>query len=293
MTTLLRLLRSPHLWLVLAGLALVALAWDAPGRAERPALRLTAETSGALSRLASSADDAIGFKVDRIIPGRGGSGDVVLTNRGADPAAYELVPEAARDIAGAFGGSLSGALELAIHEVQGDGTLRLLFAGKLATLREPIALGEIAPNTARRLRMTVDLPQGGLPPTPTSGDNAFIGAATSVVYAIRVTRPDAAAAPQQVELAQSRTCLSRRRFQIRLRVPQRFAVRSTRVFVDGKRVTVRRGGRLRAVVDLRGKPKGSVVVSIAVRGRNGRTLTGTRRYRTCTPKIRSTRAPRL
>ena len=288
-----RLLRSPHLLFVIAGLALAVLAWEVPGRANDADLRLTSELSGALTRVASSADDDIGFKVDRIIPGGGGTGELALTNHGADPATYELVPEAARDVAGAFGGSLSGALELAIHEVQADGTLRLLFAGKLGTLRDPIALGEIAPRATRRLRMTVDLPQGGAPPTQTTGDNAFIGAATSVVYAIRVTRPDAAVAPQQVQLAQSRTCLSRRQFRIRLRVPKRFAVRSTRVFVDGKRVAVQRGRRLRALVDLRGKPKGSVVVSIAVRGRNGRTLTGTRRYLTCTPKIRSKRLPRL
>ena len=291
--TLTRLLRSPHLLLAIAGLALVALAWEAPGRAADPDLRLTAEMSGALTRVVPSADDEIGFRVERIIPGGGGSGELVLTNHGDAPASYELVPEAARDIAGRFGGSLSGALELAIHELQDDGTARLLFAGKLATLRDPIAIGEIAPGRARRLHMTVDLPQGGAPPTPSTGDNAFIGAATTAVYAVRVTRPDAAAPAQPVQLAQSRTCLSRRQFHIRLRVPPRFRVRSTRVFVDGVRVGVQRGRRLRALVDLRGKPKREVVVSIAVRGRDGRVLTGTRRYRTCTPKIRSKRLPRL
>lgn len=74
----------------------------------------------------------------------------------------------------------------------------------------------------------------------------------------------------------TRTCLSRRQFSIRVRGA------SPRVTVDGKRVKVRKG---RAVIDLRGKPKGTVKVKVTVK-RKGKTVRETRTYRTCTAKQR-------
>ena len=55
--------------------------------------------------------------------------------------------------------------------------------------------------------------------------------------------------------------------------------------VDGRRVKVRRrAGRLRAVVDLRGRKKQRVKVKIVARTRGGKVLRETRTYRTCTAK---------
>ncbi len=67
-------------------------------------------------------------------------------------------------------------------------------------------------------------------------------------------------------------CVSRRVFDLRVRL------RTARVTVDGKRVTVRRG---RARIDLRGKPRRTVTVRIAGRTAAGRAVSETRRYRTC------------
>ena len=53
--------------------------------------------------------------------------------------------------------------------------------------------------------------------------------------------------------------------------------------VAGKRVKVRKG---RAIVDLRGKPKGSVKVKVTVK-RKGRTVRETRVYKTCAPRKRA------
>ena len=75
-------------------------------------------------------------------------------------------------------------------------------------------------------------------------------------------------------------CVSRRRFAVRLPMLRR-AVAT----LAGKRVRLRRsGGRLRAVVDLRGRPPG--VYALRVRGtrRSGNRVTVTRRYRTCAPR---------
>jgi hypothetical protein len=63
------------------------------------------------------------------------------------------------------------------------------------------------------------------------------------------------------------------------------------VKVNGKQVQVIRGTRLRAPVDLRTLPKGRFRVEIAVTLADGRTVRGTRRYRTCVPKRRGGRRP--
>jgi hypothetical protein len=78
-----------------------------------------------------------------------------------------------------------------------------------------------------------------------------------------------------------RSCRSRRNFVIRLREPLRGRIRSARVYVNGKRVKVVRGRRVRARVDLRGLPQGRYTVRIVVRTSTGRIIIAKRRYRTC------------
>jgi len=92
-------------------------------------------------------------------------------------------------------------------------------------------------------------------------------------------------------LETSTPCVSRRNFSIRLRrVPRRRGrVVRALVFVDGKRVRVVRGRRLRARVDLRGLPKGTFRVRIVQRTSRGRTVRSSRTYRTCVPKRRARR----
>jgi hypothetical protein len=89
------------------------------------------------------------------------------------------------------------------------------------------------------------------------------------------------------------SCLSSRRFRIRLRVPRGEHVRSAAVFLNGKRVAVRRGRRLTATIDLRGLPLARYRVRIVLKLDNGRKVTGVRRYWTCTPAIHHTRPPRV
>jgi hypothetical protein len=81
-------------------------------------------------------------------------------------------------------------------------------------------------------------------------------------------------------------CASRRHFQIRLRAPRGDRLRSARVYVNGHRVRLLRGRRLRARVSLRGLPRGRFTVRIVGRTRKGRTVYDVRRYRTCTRKAR-------
>ena len=72
------------------------------------------------------------------------------------------------------------------------------------------------------------------------------------------------------------------RLVIRLREPRRGRLRSAVVTANGKRVRVRRRGRrLIAVVDLRGRRGTTVVVRVRARTTTGRTVRETRRYRAC------------
>jgi plastocyanin len=93
-------------------------------------------------------------------------------------------------------------------------------------------------------------------------------------------------------------CASRRRFRIRLREPGGIPLRSARVTVHGKPLTVaarRAGGRRRltAMVDLRGLPRGAYEVSIEAVNVEGKRLEGTRSYSTCAAKRTPGGLPRL
>jgi hypothetical protein len=81
-------------------------------------------------------------------------------------------------------------------------------------------------------------------------------------------------------------CLSRRSFTIHLKEPRGDALDTAAVFVNGKRVAVRRGDRLTAPINLRGLPKGRYTVKIVAKTVLGRTITGSRKYRTCSKKRR-------
>lgn len=110
------------------------------------------------------------------------------------------------------------------------------------------------------------------------------------------SRPSSAALPSFASLATlpgTKACVSRRRFSIRLRVPQDSSVTSAEVKVNGRSVAVRRGARLRSVVNLTKLPKGRFRVQITMRLADGRTVKGTRTYRTCAVKRRAGSGPRV
>jgi hypothetical protein len=89
---------------------------------------------------------------------------------------------------------------------------------------------------------------------------------------------------------QTRGCASRRRFPIRLKEPVGDAITANpkpRVTRNGKRLpVVFRNGRWRSVIDLRGLPRGRYTFKIVARTVRGRTIQGSRRYRTCGKKRR-------
>lgn len=114
-------------------------------------------------------------------------------------------------------------------------------------------------------------------------------ATKSVTYTVRAKTgtPSKNAVSGSGTPAAAKVCKSRRQFRIRVK-KLRGGVRavSATVFVNGKKTTTRRGKRITATVTLKGLRKGTYNVKINVRYSNGRVLSYTRRFKTCTPKGR-------
>ncbi len=79
----------------------------------------------------------------------------------------------------------------------------------------------------------------------------------------------------------ARECVGRRRLRIRLRRPGRRRIEQAIVRVNGKRVKVVRGRRVRAPIVLRGLPRRRFTLEVTVITTTGRVITRTRRYRAC------------
>jgi hypothetical protein len=87
-------------------------------------------------------------------------------------------------------------------------------------------------------------------------------------------------------------CLSRRSFDIRLRVP--YTSRKIAVTVGGRAAKVwHKKGRIRAKVDLRGRLTSRVTVRISAITPRGYRIAGSRRYRTCDIRRPTVRAPKI
>jgi hypothetical protein len=81
---------------------------------------------------------------------------------------------------------------------------------------------------------------------------------------------------------ETKGCASRRKFPIRLKEPVGDALKSAKVTLNNKSLKVTRvGGRLTSSVDLRGLKRGRYTVKIVAVTYRGRTIQGSRRYRTC------------
>jgi uncharacterized repeat protein (TIGR01451 family) len=180
--------------------------------------------------------------------------------------------------------------------VAGTLTARLgdLAAGAQKSVTVRARIGEATPvgtSVANTAAATYRAPVSGSQLGAQSNEAALVVAEPQLLPTIPTPPPPPVVAPptfaQVVVLPSTRRCVSRRRFRIRLREPQGVKIVDARVFVNGKRVKVVRGSRLRAPVDLRGLPKGRFKVEIRLRTADGKTIKGTRRYRTCTPKRRS------
>ena len=163
-------------------------------RPAEPAQAVLTQATGDL-HLTNSRDGQAIFEARGLAPGRSVTGTVQLANSGTLPGDLSLQQLDVQDTPGAGGGLLSNAVTLDIKDVSG-GNLVPIFAGRLGGLGSR-PLGAIGPSETRTFRFTASLPDGGLPPGPTAGDNAFAGAGLTVRYAWTATAGDTGPGPSK------------------------------------------------------------------------------------------------
>ena len=154
--------------------------------------------------------------------------------------------------------------------------------GQKRTVVRP--LEGIAASLTPQSRLTLQVTGGSLVYGPIRGAGSV--RIDSARISIPTVRSGAAGGAGGGGTLGGRRCASRRSFAIRLKEPRgsRLRVRGARVTVAGKRVRVfRRGGRLRARVNLRGRPPQRVRVRIRAVTTRGTVVRDTRVYRTCVP----------
>jgi spore coat-associated protein N len=168
--------------LTLAAICAVAAACAGAGlaRTDQPAQAVLTQATGDL-HLSSSRNGQAIFRATGLAPGRSVSGTVTILNSGSLPGDLTLWQLDVADHPGPHGGRLSSVVKLSIADVSGGSSIPI-FAGRLGGLGAR-TLGAIGPSQARTFRFTASLPNGGRPPGPTAGDNAFAGSGLTVRYA--------------------------------------------------------------------------------------------------------------
>jgi hypothetical protein len=136
----------------------------------------------------NSRDGQAIFQAQGLAPGRSVTGTVQLSNAGTLAGDLGFQQLDVQDQPGVNGGRLSDAVHLDVHDVTG-GSIVPVFSGQLGALQSR-ALGSIAPGQSRTYRFTASLPDGGAPPSATSGDNAYVGSSLTVRYSWTATAPD-------------------------------------------------------------------------------------------------------
>jgi len=127
-------------------------------------------------------------------------------------------------------------------------------------------------------------------------DKAGVSASASVattVTAPPAPPPSGLKASEIIRLPSAKACVSRRGFRIRLVRPKSTALVSAVVLVNGKKVKTVKRARITAPINLAGLPKGRFTVKITATTADGRKITGSRKYRTCTPKRKGSRKHRV
>jgi spore coat-associated protein N len=169
---------SRLLTIAAVGLAVVTGLGTAP--AERPVETQVELVGGTLS-MSNSKDGAAIVTAGGMAPGDTLAGDVRISNTGDLAGAYSLSQSNLADSPGPAGGALSSALDVLVQDVTNLAAPATVYSGKLAAMG-PRDLGTWDPGAARTYRFTVSLPDGGPPPSPTTGDNVYQGSSVSVRY---------------------------------------------------------------------------------------------------------------
>ena len=138
-------------------------------------------TAGNLRHLNSKAPGAI-LSVSALRPGQSDLGTVDITNNGDIDGDFTLTKS---NVVNSDGSNpLSAKLDLVIEDLGDPATPSApdqKYSGKLGAMGA-LDLGTLQPGDVHRYRFTVSFPDGGTPPGPTTGDNAYKGDSVTVEY---------------------------------------------------------------------------------------------------------------
>jgi hypothetical protein len=180
-----RLAGGAAVLLVLSAFAVVALGHEGRGRAAQKPMAVARAATGSLSLEDSRGGGAI-LSVAGLAPGHSTAGELTITNSGTLDGTLELTSTQLSETPGQGGGLLSQRLRLVVRDLDRQ---RTLYAGPMSALGER-DLGRIEPGAARSFRFTATLPDGGQPPGPTTGDNAYQGASVTSTYVWTATESE-------------------------------------------------------------------------------------------------------
>jgi hypothetical protein len=298
--------RASLLFNALAAVVALAVAVAGPpGRAAVGPRFELADASGALRLSNSKAGEAI-FRGERLRPGEATSGTVAMANTGDVRAAFAV--EAAMESQTGTG-RLWDALQIVVTDVTVPADPFPVYEGRLADMGR-LTLGGLATGRRRAFEFTLSLPHD-------AADNSLQGAGLSLgltwsAQAVDTPsptnptptptptpEPPAPVAPRPtptpspapkvspedvLSLPSPNSCVSRRKFVVRVRAPRGVSVTSTTVFVNNRKAGTGRGSS--AVINLKGLPRGKVKVKVAALLSDGRQLVLRRTYKTCTTRAR-------
>ena len=262
----------------------VALAATPSPRARRAATAQNTIAGGVLAQTNSRDGSAI-LTAARMRPGDRAQGTVTITNSGDLEGAFTLATAALADAPGPNGGRLSGRLQLDVSDITQPGAPVAVGSSPLGAM--PVRdLGTFAAGEARTYLFVVTFPDGGIPASGTTGDNAYLGSSARVRFDWN-SRSDATTpagppiitpgpAPALTLAVTPRTRISLRRTKLTARCSRActVTVRGSVVSVRGgsKRVLARIGARRYAVragvprkIAIRLKPKVRRAIKLALR----------------------------
>ena len=181
--------RAGYVLLAVAAVATASAAVFLPddrSEANDPALVLTSDRHSDFSLDTSSKGYPI-LTAPGLVPGASASGRITVRNTSDQPVLLKLVRRALTDTPGPNGGRLSEALSVQIVHVRGrrkSDKPRTDYTGDVARMRQ-VRLRRLKPHAKRKYEFVVKMADGGLPPSATTGDNAYQESTASVDFVWR------------------------------------------------------------------------------------------------------------
>lgn len=136
-------------------------------------------SAGTLSQ-SNSKDNAAILTVTKIVPGQSENGTVTIKNTGDVSGQFSLSDSNLTDTPGPNGGKISSVLQLKVVDTT-NAIPRNIYNGQYDSMPKQ-DLGSWGAGEAHDYKFTVTFPDSGKPPSPTTGDNAYIGSSTSITY---------------------------------------------------------------------------------------------------------------